>query len=86
MIASFVFTLGGAAGPVVAARLSENPEWSVLLVEAGPDEPAGTQIPSNLQLFLGNAFLYFFLIGKMSIRAVNFNHIHDCRHGIGLEI
>ncbi|XP_072748068.1 glucose dehydrogenase [FAD, quinone] isoform X2 [Anoplolepis gracilipes] len=49
----FIVVGGGAAGPVVASRLSENANWSVLLVEAGPDEPAGTQIPSNLLLYLG---------------------------------
>jgi len=41
----------------VASRLSENPSWSVLLVEAGPDEPAGAEIPSNLQLYLSNSYI-----------------------------
>ncbi|XP_029177665.1 glucose dehydrogenase [FAD, quinone]-like [Nylanderia fulva] len=48
----FIVVGGGAAGPVVASRLSEISNWKVLLVEAGPDEPAGTQIPSNLLLYL----------------------------------
>lgn len=38
----------------MAGRLSEVPNWKVLLLEAGPDEPAGAEIPSNLQLYLGN--------------------------------
>lgn len=54
---SYVLNSGGAAGSVVAARLSEIKNWNVLLVEAGPDEPPGMQIPSNLQLYLSNISL-----------------------------
>ena len=51
---SYVSRLAGAGGAAVAGRLSEVKDWKVLLVEAGPDEPAGAEIPSNLLLYLGN--------------------------------
>ncbi|KAK0085912.1 hypothetical protein PV325_004252 [Microctonus aethiopoides] len=50
----FVVIGGGSGGATVAGRLSEEDRFSVLLLEAGLDEPTGTQIPSFFFNFLGS--------------------------------
>ncbi|XP_076299210.1 glucose dehydrogenase [FAD, quinone] isoform X1 [Lasioglossum baleicum] len=41
----FIIVGAGQAGPIIARRLSDNPWWKVLLIEAGPEEPTMTAIP-----------------------------------------
>ncbi|XP_046737984.1 glucose dehydrogenase [FAD, quinone] [Diprion similis] len=50
----FIVIGGGSAGATIAARLSEENRFSTLLLEAGLDEPTGTQIPSFFFNFIGS--------------------------------
>nr|CAH7742514.1 unnamed protein product [Callosobruchus chinensis] len=51
----FIVVGAGSGGSVTASRLSEIPEWNVLIIEAGNDEPTGTQVPSMFLNFLGSS-------------------------------
>ncbi|XP_045455134.1 glucose dehydrogenase [FAD, quinone]-like [Melitaea cinxia] len=50
----FIVVGAGAAGCVVANRLTENPNWKVLLLEAGPEQPDVTFVPGLSTALLGS--------------------------------
>lgn len=50
----FVVIGGGSGGATAAGLLAKEQKWKVLLIEAGGDEPPGSQVPSMVVAYHGN--------------------------------
>ncbi|XP_026679917.1 glucose dehydrogenase [FAD, quinone]-like [Diaphorina citri] len=84
-------TGGGSAGAVVASRLSEVAHWSILLLEAGPDENEVTDVPSLAVILSAGTIgspqiLMISGIGpKDHLQDMGIPVIHDLRVGDNLQ-
>ncbi|KAK7604630.1 hypothetical protein V9T40_005816 [Parthenolecanium corni] len=63
-IYDFIIVGAGSAGAVLANRLSEVTQWKVLLIEAGPDPPIESDIPSLINTLFRSKYDWQYVVEK----------------------
>ena len=61
----FIIAGGGTAGSVLAHRLTEVEDWKVLLIEAGNDPAANTDVPGFFPSLLGQSQDYGYKVRRL---------------------
>ncbi|VEN48812.1 unnamed protein product, partial [Callosobruchus maculatus] len=70
----FIVVGAGSGGSVVANRLTENPKWSVLLVEAGEEENFFTDVPLIAALQSVTAYNWNYHAQKLKTACLGLNY------------
>lgn len=60
---------------MVAGRLSENYNWSVTLLESGPEQPAAVDIPALMSSAVGTKYDFKYLTEKQKYACLDSNGI-----------
>ncbi|XP_069669075.1 glucose dehydrogenase [FAD, quinone]-like [Periplaneta americana] len=77
----FIVVGAGVAGPVVTSRLSEVADWRVLLLEAGPNEPTLTSVPSLSTSAIGTSLDWRYKTEPSSLACLSSNGVCNWPRG-----
>lgn len=78
----FIVVGAGSAGATVATRLSEVPQWKVLLIEAGSDPPMESNIPQLYSTMISSKYDWMYTTERTE-KACRSMKNHQCRWSKG---